>query len=149
MTISVDKIKQLRQETSVSISECQKALEEAKGDLKIAKEILKKKGIDFAKKKMSRETKEGLIESYIHPNKKVGAMIELNCETDFVARSEDFKKLAHELCLQITAINPEEIPVFDQPWIKDETKTVRELINEYISKLGENIVLSRFIRYEL
>jgi len=147
--ININQIRQLREETNVSISECKKALEGAKGDIKIAKEILKKRGIEFAKKKIDRETKEGIIESYIHPGKKMGAMIELNCETDFVAGSEDFKKLAHELCLQIAAINPEEAPIFEQPWIKDETKNVRDLINEYIAKLGENIILSRFIRYEL
>ena len=146
---NVDQIKQLREETNVSISECKKALEESKGDIKIAKEILQKRGIEFAKKKTGREVKEGIIEAYIHSGKKVGVMIELNCETDFVARSEAFQKLAHEICLQIAALNPEEFPIFEQPWIKDETKNVRDLINECITKLGENIVLSKFIRYEL
>jgi len=147
--LNIEQIKKLRKETNVSISECKKALEGADGDIKKAKEILKKRGIEFAKKKMEREAKEGIIESYIHPGKKVGVMIELNCETDFVARSEDFQKLAHELCLQIAAINPDEIPIFEQPWIKDETKIIKDLINEYIAKLGENIILSKFIRYEL
>lgn len=147
--VNTDQIKQLREETNVSISECKKALEEANGDIKKAKEVLEKRGIEFAKKKMEREVKEGIIDSYIHPGKKVGAMIELNCETDFVSRSEDFQKLAHELCLQIAAVNPEEFSVFEQSWIKDETKNVRDLINEYITRLGENIVLSKFIRYEL
>jgi len=146
---NVDQIKQLREETNVSILECKKALEEAKGDIKIAKEILQKRGIEFAKKKTGREAKEGIIETYVHSGKKVGAMIELNCETDFVARSETFQKLAHEICLQVAALNPEEFPIFEQPWIKDETKNVRDLINECITKLGENVVLSKFIRYEL
>lgn len=147
--ISLEKIKQLREETGVSISECQKALEKAKGDLKRAKEILKKSSRDLAREKKEREVKAGIIESYIHSGKKIGAMIELHCESDFVARSEDFQKLAHELCLQIVAISPEEIPLPKQPWIRDETKTIKDLIDEYIGKLGENIVLKNFVRYEL
>ena len=147
--INIDQIKQLREETDVSITDCKKALEEAKGDVKKAKEILKKLGRDFARAKKKREVKAGMIESYIHSGKKIGAMVELRCESDFVARSEDFQKLAHELCLQIVAILPEETPLLKQPWIRDETKTVRDLIDEYISKFGENIVVKRFVRYEL
>lgn len=147
--ISINQIKQLRQETGVSIQECQKALTEAKGDIEKAKEILKKWGRDLAKKKQEKEAKEGIIESYIHPGKKVGVMIELHCETDFVARSEDFQKLAHELCLQIAAIDPEETPILEQSWIKDEAKTIKSLIEEYIAKLGENIILEKFTKYEL
>ena len=147
--ITVEKIKQLREATGISIIECQKALTEAKGDVKKAKEILKNWGKDFAQKKQERQAKEGIIESYIHPGKKVGVMVELRCESDFVARSEDFQKLAHELCLQIAAINPEEIPLFEQPWIRDETKNIKDLIDESIVKLGEKIVLEKFIRYEL
>jgi len=146
--ISIDQIKQLRQETSVSISECKKALEKAKGDFDKAKEILKKWGRELAGKKSGREAGLGIIESYIHPDKRIGAMIELRCETDFVAKSKDFKELAHELCLQISAMNPEENSLLSQPWIKDETKTIRELIDEYVAKLGENIIAKRFIRYE-
>ena len=147
--VTINQIKQLREETDVSITDCKKALEEAKGDTKKAKEILKKLGRDFARAKKKREVKAGIIESYIHSGKKIGAMVELHCESDFVARSEDFQKLAHELCLQIVAILPEETPFLKQPWIRDETKTVRDLIDEYISKFGENIVVKRFVRYEL
>jgi elongation factor Ts len=147
--ISLEKIKKLREETGVSISECKKALEKAKGNLKQAKETLKKSGRDLAKEKKEREVKAGIIESYIHSGKKIGAMVELHCESDFVARSEDFQKLAHELCLQIAAISSEEIPLPKQPWIRDETKTVKDLIDEYIAKFGENIVLKNFVRYEL
>jgi len=147
--IKIDEIKKLREETGVSISECKKALEEAKGDLKKAKEILKKIGRDFARKKKEREVKVGIVESYIHSGKRIGAMVELCCESDFVARSEDFQKLAHELCLQIAAISPEELPLFNQPYIRDETKTVKELIDEYITKFGENIILKKFVRYEI
>jgi len=147
--ITVDQIKRLREETGVSISECKKALQEAKGDVKKAKEILKKLGRGFAKIKKKKEVKAGLIESYIHSGKKIGAMVELHCESDFVAHSEDFQKLAHELCLQIAAIDPENIPLLEQLWIRDETKRIRDLIDEYIAKFGENIVLKRFTRYEL
>ena len=147
--VTVDQIKKLREETGVSISECKKALQEAKGDVKKAKEILKKLGRGFAKINKKKEVKAGLIESYIHSGKKIGAMIELHCESDFVAHSEDFQKLAHELCLQIAAIDPENIPLLKQPWIRDETKTIKDLINEYISKFGENIILKRFTRFEI
>jgi len=147
--ITINQIKQLREETGLSISECKKALQEAKGDLKKAKEILKKMGLDFAKKRVEKETEFGIIESYIHSGKRIGVMVELCCESDFVARSEGFQKLAHELCLQIAAISPEEFPLFNQPYIRDETKTVKELIDEYIAKFGENIVLKRFARFEI
>lgn len=147
--IPIEKIKQLRQETGVSLFECKKALIEAKFDIKKAKEILKQWGKIFADKQVEKETKEGIIDSYIHSGKKVGAMIELHCQSDFVARSEDFQKLAHELCLQITAIDPQKIPLLSQPWIKDETKTVKDLINEYIVKTGENIKIKKFVRYQI
>ena len=147
--ITIDKIKQLREETGLSIGECQKALKEANGDLVMAKEILRKRGQDFAKKIIEKEAGQGIIESYIHPGKKIGTMLELRCESDFVAKSEDFQKLAHELCLQIAAISPEEVELFKQAWIKDESKNIKELIEEHIAKFGENIILKRFIRYEL
>jgi len=147
--ISVEQIKKLREETGVSISECKKALEQTKGDFEKAKELLRKLGQKFAEQRKEKETENGIIDSYVHSGKKVGVMIEINCESDFVARSEDFKKLAHELCLQIAAISPEEIPLLEQPWIRDDKKTIKELVNEYTAKFGENIVLKRFIRYEL
>ena len=148
--VNIDQIKQLREETEVSISECRKALTEAKGDFQKAKEILKEWGKDFARKKTEKEVKQGIIESYIHSNKKIGAMVELCCETDFVAKSSDFQKLAHELALQITAINPsEENSLLDQLWIRDQAKTIKDLIDEHVAKLGENIIIKRFVRYEL
>ena len=146
--ITINKIKQLRQETGVSISEYKKALEAGGGDFKVAKEILKKWGKDLAGKKTVRETHQGIIESYIHPNKKIGALLELSCETDFVAKSQDFQNLAHELCLQIAATD-QDIPFLSQPWIKDGTKTVKDLIEEYIAKFGENIIVKRFVKYEM
>ena len=146
--ISVVQLKELREATGVSISECKKALEASKGDLEKAKEILKKWGRELAGKKISRETSQGIIDSYIHPNKKIGALLELNCETDFVAKSEDFKNLAHEICLQVAAMG-EEIPLLSQPWIKDAGKTIKDLIDEHIAKIGENITVKRFARYEI
>ena len=92
--------------------------------------------------------REGIVASYIHPNKKIGVLLELNCETDFVAESQDFQNLAHELCLQIAAMR-DEIPLFQQPWIRDENRTIKDLVQEYIAKLGENIAIKRFVRYEL
>jgi len=147
--VEIDQIKKLREETGVSIGECKKALEGAKGDIKKATEILKKIGQDFAKNKSQRETKKGIIESYVHSGKRIGAIVELHCESDFVAKSEDFQKLAHELRLQIVAIPLEENPLLEQPWIRDETKTVSDLIDEYISKFGENIIIKRFARFEI
>lgn len=146
--ISIKQIKQLREETGVSVIECKKALNEAKGDKEKAKEILKKWGKDLAGSKLNREAFQGIVESYIHPNKKIGVLLELDCETDFVAKSEDFQNLAHELCLQIAAMGQEE-PILEQFWIKDQTKTVKDLIGEYIAKVGENIIIKRFERYEI
>ncbi|MCK4454019.1 elongation factor Ts [Candidatus Parcubacteria bacterium] len=193
--ITIDQLKQLREETDVSVTECKKALEESKGDIKLAKEILRKWGKDLAGKKSEREVKQGIIESYIHPNKKVGAMLKILCETDFVAKSEQFQQLAHEICLQIAASKPlflkeedipedfldgekkiyqeqfkdsgkpqkivdgiiegklkkykKEVSLLSQDWIKDETKTIKDLIDEYIAKIGENIVVEQFGRYEI
>ena len=146
---NLEELKQLREETGVSMGECQKALSLSKGDITKAKEILKKLGKELAQKKSERVTCQGIIDTYVHPNKKVGAMIELRCETDFVAKNPDFLKLAHELCLQVAAVDPEEIPILEQPWIKDQAKTVKSLIEDTVAKLGENIILEKFIRYEL
>lgn len=147
--ISVDQIKKLRDETDISISECRKALEEAGGDFEKAKEVLKKRGVEMAQKKSERETKAGIIDSYIHPNKKVGVLLEIQCESDFVAKSPDFQKLSHELCLQLAAVDSEEISFLEQGWIRDDKVLIKDLINQYIAKIGENIVVKRFIRYEL
>lgn len=147
--VSVGQIKRLREDTGLSISECKKALEETKGDFEKAKEILKDWGKKFAGEKEKREAGQGVVESYIHSGKRIGAMVELRCESDFVARSEDFQKLAHELCLQIAASSPEEIPLPEQPWIRDETKTIKDLLDGFIAKFGENIVLKNFVRYEI
>jgi elongation factor Ts len=145
----VEKIKKLREETEISIAECKKALEEAKGDLEKAKEILKKRYGEMAKKRKERETKEGIIEAYIHPGGKIGVLLELRCESDFVAKNPEFQKLAHELCLQIAAVDPEEIPLLEQNWIRDESKKIKDLISEYIAKFDENIIVGRFVRFQI
>jgi elongation factor Ts len=145
----IEKIKKLREETEISIAECKKALEEAKGDLEKAKEILKKRYGEMAKKRKKRETKEGIIEAYIHPGRRIGVLLELRCESDFVAKNPEFQKLAHELCLQIAAIDPEEIPLLEQNWIRDESKKIKDLISEYIAKFDENIIVGRFARFQI
>lgn len=150
MIITVDQIKKLRDETQAGVIRCQKALHEAGGDLEKAKEILRQEGAISAQKKLNREVSEGVVETYVHNDKRLGAILELGCETDFVARTEDFKKLAHDLCLQVVAARPESVDqLLDQEFIKDTSKTVKDVITEAIAKLGENIVVRRFERYEI
>jgi elongation factor Ts len=192
---NLEKVKQLRNETGVSLNECRKAIQEANDDLEKAKEILKKKGQAVAAQKSGREAGEGIIDSYIHDNQKIGVLLALNCESDFVARSDDFKNLSKEICLQIAAMGPmylkkEDVPqevldkekvnfleqikdsnkpkevldkivegkienyfketcLLSQPWIKDGSKTINDLVQETIAKIGENILVKRFTRYEL
>jgi elongation factor Ts len=144
-----EEIKQLRETTGAGVMDCKKALDEASGDTKRAKEIIQEKGLAKAAKKGGRATGTGYLETYIHTGR-IGVLLEMRCETDFVAKNEDFKKLAHELAMQIAAMsaeNPEELA--SQPYIKDESKTVEQLIKETIAKLGENIKVERFCRYEV
>jgi elongation factor Ts len=148
--ITIDQIKKLREETAISIFECKKALEEAQGDFQKAKELLKKWGKDLSGRRAGRGTEQGIITSYIHANKKIGVLLELGCESDFVAKNENFQNLAHELCLQIAAMMPDNIEsLLKQPWIKNGSKIIQELIDESIAQIGENIVLKRFERYEI
>ena len=130
--------------------DCKRALEDAKGDSKIAKEILKEKGAMIANKKAARATKEGLIESYIHGKGRIGVLLELNCETDFVARNPEFQELAHDLAMQISAMNPESVEdLMEQDFIKDPSMKINKLMESKISKIGENIQINRFVRYGL
>ena len=193
--ISIDQIKQLREETGVSPIEIKKALAEANGDVQKAKELLRIWGKSLAGKKTSREATQGVIDTYIHPNLKTGVLLDIRCETDFVAKSPDFKNLAHEICLQIAASKPlfvseadipeefldgeikiykeqiansgkpenlvaqilegkikkykESISLLAQSWIKDDTKTIKDLIAATVSKVGENIEIKRFSRFEI
>jgi elongation factor Ts len=148
--ISIDQIKKLREQTGASIAYCQKALEKSGGDADKALDYLRKKGAEIAKKRQDKEVSQGIIEAYIHVNKKVGVLIELNCETDFVAKGEDFKNLAHDLAMHIAAMNPKNnTELLKQAFIKDEKITVKEFIEEVVVKLGENVQIRRFQRYEI
>ncbi len=193
--VSINQIKQLREETGVSPTEIKKALEEANGDLQKAKELLRVWGKTLAGKKSAREATQGIVDYYLHPNLKTGVLLDIRCETDFVAKSADFRKLAHEICLQIAAMKPlfvseDQIPVefldgetkiyqeqlkdsgkpeniaqqilegklkkykdsvslLSQPWIKDDTKTIKNLIEDTVAKVGENVEVKRFVRYEI
>ena len=130
--------------------ECKKALEQAQGDEAKALEFLSVSSAQLAAKKSERQIKAGLIDSYVHANQKVGVLLEIGCETDFVARNEIFKNLSHEICLQISAMNPQSVEeLLSQPFIKDPQKTVQDLINETVGKLGENIKVGRFIRFDI
>ena len=159
MPTSTELIKELRTKTGAGVMECKKAIEDAVGDLVKAEQLIKERGLAMAEKKAGREAGQGLIDSYIHAGR-IGAMIELNCETDFVARTDDFKTLAREIAMQVAATNPSrisaqeassdgDVPLLDQPYIRDPGKTVQQLVNETIGKVRENIVIRRFSRFEL
>jgi elongation factor Ts len=150
MTISAQLIKQLRDKTSAGIADCRVALEEAEGDLRKAEVILQKKGLDKAAQKGDRATGEGLIESYIHQNGRVGVIVELSCETDFVARTAEFKTLAHEISMQVAAMNPKDVAVLlKQEYIRDSSKTISDLVTTAVATMGENIKVARFSRFEV
>lgn len=150
MSIKVEDIKKLRNKTGAGIADCRKALEEAKGDFKKAEELLKSWGAGIAAKKADRSTGAGLVDTYIHGGGKVGAMIEINCETDFVARTDEFKNLAHELTMQVAAMDPKDVSeLLNQEYIRDSSKKIDQLVKETIAKVGENIQVKRFMRFEL
>jgi elongation factor Ts len=197
MTADVDMsmVKKLRAETGIGILECKKAIIESKNNFEKAAEILRKKGFEKAKSKSSRSTKQGIIGSYIHTNKKIGVLVEVGCETDFVARNEDFQELVKNISMQIAAMNPKyiskndipeeilekekeiyrvqlknsgkpdniiekivegklkkfynEVCLLNQNFFKEDKKTIEDLITESIHKIGENIVIKRFVRYQL
>jgi elongation factor Ts len=195
MEIKAELVKELRQRTGIGMMECKQALQESKGDIDKAIVILRKKGYARAQGKMSRETAEGIIGSYIHLNGKIGVLLEVSCESDFVARNNEFKELVKNIAMHIAASNPryvsseeispeileqekdivkeqfkdskkppeivekiiqgklgkfyEEVCLLDQPYIKDDKVSVKQLVASYIAKFGENIRISRFARYEL
>ncbi len=154
MAVSMSDVKKLREMTGAGMLDCKKALEEANGDIEKAKEILRVKGLAKAEKKASRETKEGLVRVKVSEDRKKGAIIELNCETDFVARNEEFQKLADDILEHILAVDEnankegEGTDILSQKFFKDGTKTVEELIKENIARIGENIRLTRYCRYD-
>jgi elongation factor Ts len=194
---TIEKIKQLREETAAGMMDVKRALEESGGDIEGARRVLKERGQALAAKKSSREATEGLIDAYVHFNGRVGVLVEVNCETDFVARTPEFRDFVHNVALQVASANPqplavapEEIPAEDldeersivekqvaemakpeeisrritegrmnkwiseralltQPYVKEPDKTVGDLLQETVQKVGENVVVRRFIRYEL
>lgn len=146
----VAQIRKLREETGASIADCRKALEETGLKYDKAIEWLKQHGIEKASKKADRETGQGLVESYIHANGKVGVLLTVLCETDFVARTDDFKHLAHEVAMQIAAMNPKDVDtLLKQEYIRDGSVTIESLVKQAIAKLGENIVIKEFKRLEI
>jgi elongation factor Ts len=165
MTVSAETVKKLRDLTGAGMLDCKKALEKTGGELDKAKEILRKRGIAIAEKKAAQETRQGLVEAYIHPDGRLGALVELNCQTDFVARTDGFRALAHELAMQVAATdpqhiapdelpagsdgNPEELCLLAQPFVRDPSRTIQDLINDTIAKTGENIRVRRFARFHL
>ena len=166
--MSLNAIKELRELTNCGIVDCKKALEQAGGDLKKAKELLREKGLQMALKKASRVANEGRIEAYVHNGNKIGVVVEVNCETDFVARNESFIQFSKDLSMHIAAMAPlylkkEDVPadvaaggadlkalcLLEQPFVKDTSKSIQDLLNELVAKIGENIVIGRFIRYKI
>jgi elongation factor Ts len=150
MAIDIKLLKQLREETSISVSECRQALEDAHGDYKKALELLHSKAAEKAAKKADRETGQGIVETYVHGGGKIGVMVMILCETDFVARTDEFKHLAHEIAMQIAAMNPENVDeLLKQEYIKDSSKTIEQMVKEAIHKTGENIVVRKFERFDI
>jgi elongation factor Ts len=149
MNISLDMLKKLREETSAGVSDCRQALEDAAGDYAKAKKLLEERGLEKAAKKAGKETGDGIIEAYVHGNK-VGVLVEVRCETDFVARTDDFKHLAHEIALQVAAMNPKDLEeLLKSPYIRNSSQTIEMVIKATIAKVGENITVGRFTRIVL
>jgi len=150
MAIDLKAIKKLRDATSASVADVRRALDEANGDEKKALEWLKKRASEIAAKKADRETGEGIIEAYIHGGGKVGVLVEILCETDFVAKTDEFKKMAKEIAMQIAAMNPEDVDsLLAQEYIRDSSQTMEQFVKAIIAKLGENITVKRFTRFEI
>ena len=149
-TASVEDIRRLREKTGAGIADCRKALEESGGNFEKAKRLLASWGIEKAASKSDRVVGAGLVETYIHSGGKVGSMVEVNCETDFAAKTDEFKSLAHEVAMQVAAMDPKDVEeLLKQEYIRDASKTINDLVNETIAKVGENIQVKRFMRFEL
>ena len=164
MAFSSEDVKKLRDLTGAGMLDCKNALEAADGDFENAKEVLRQKGFEAAAKRAERSTAEGVIHSYIHHNRRLGALVEVNCESDFVARTDDFQRLAQQIALQVAAANPlyisadeakategdpRELCLLEQPFVQDESRTIQDLLSEVVGKTGENIRVRRFARFEL
>ncbi len=195
MGFSMEQVKELREKTNAGVMDCKRALEQSKGNLERAIELLREWGVASARKKITRETLEGVIYSYIHPGNRIGVLLEVNCETDFVARNQDFQNFVKEIAMQIAAANPtyisrDDVPpevvqkekeiyarefsdskkdartmeriiegkltkfytdvcLMEQPYIRDESIKIKDLVQMNIAKFGENIKIRRFVRYQL
>jgi elongation factor Ts len=162
LAVDVQLVRDLRDQTGAGIMDCKDALEKSGGDMEKAVQALRDKGVASAGKRVGKDTNEGIIETYLHTGGRVGAMVELGCETDFVARTEEFQKLAHEICMQIAAMGPvyvdadeieegddrppAQIALMLQPYIKNSSSSVGEMVKELAGKVGENIKVVRFTR---
>jgi elongation factor Ts len=172
MGASLEDIRELREMTSCGVIDCKKALEEAKGDMKKAQELLQKRGLEIAAKKSSRAALNGRLEAYVHMGNKIAVLVQVNCETDFVAKNSDFCQFAKDLAMHIAAMGPayiseQDIPkevlaeakdpkafvkescLLSQPFVKDQSKTIQDCLSALVAKIGENIVIGRFTRYEV
>lgn len=150
MKITVDLIKTTRESTGAGVMEVKRALNKAGGDVQTAKKILREKGSMRAERKAYREASAGLIHAYIHAGGQIGSLVEVNCETDFVAKTTEFRTLCQEIAMQITAMNPKNLDeLVNQEYIRDSSKSIQDLVKEVIAKTGENIVIKRFSRYEV
>ena len=166
MAITTEMIKALREETGAGVMDAKRALEAAGGDAAKARTILREQGILAAAKRAERETSNGVVESYIHAGGRIGVLVEVNCETDFVANTEDFRQLARNIAMQVAAMSPqvvsaedperagiegsdEEVCLRSQPFIRDSGRTISALVQDVIAKTGENVRVRRFVRYEL
>jgi len=149
-TYTIKEIKQLREETGAGMMDCKKALEEAGGNYAKAKEIVRQKGLARAEKKADRVAAEGYIASYVHANNQVAALVEILCETDFVARNSDFQTMAKDVAMQVVAMNPADVAeLLAQDFIKNPSITVEDIVKETSGKIGAKFVVSRFVRYEV
>lgn len=160
MDITAQAVKELREKSGAGVMECKRALQDTEGDMDKALEILREKGLTKHAKVAGREANQGLVESYIHTGGRIGALVEVNCETDFVARTDEFRMLARELAMQVASMDPksvgslsepteDETALLNQEYIRDARKSIRDLVKETIGKVGENIVVNRFVRFEV
>lgn len=148
--MDIEKIKQLRESTSAGVMDAKKALEDADGDINQAEKLLRERGIEKAAKKAARAASFGIIYAYIHSESQVGVLLELNCETSFVAKTDAFQNLAHEIALQIASMDPQDVDeLMGQDYIRNSKKTIEELVKEIIAETGENVEVGRFCRFEV
>ena len=150
MATGKDEVKRLREETGAGVMDCKRALEESKGDFENAKALIKQRGLAKAQKKSDREAKEGIVEAYVHAGGRIGAMVEVSSETDFVARNPEFRELAKELAMQVAAMDPKDVDeLLEQTYIRDASKKVGELVTGIAAATGENVRVRRFKRFQL